>query len=171
MRDRLFSTPTVSDGYSPFYDFDGSGRIDVLDGLVLRGTLFDEVPAGSVDLSGPVITSALQNNLTPVVGSDGSLLASEGVFAGTIEDSLRITTFTASVDGNVAVEVQIQPDGSFIYDSGLATDGSADGVHEIVFSASDEFRNTSEISVLVNLDSQAPVFCLLYTSPSPRDRG
>lgn len=151
IRNRLFSSTLNPENYSVFFDTDGSGSINVLDGLNVRRTLFDTLPDDTLDLEGPVINASLAND----TGADDGI-TSDSIISGTITDQLEIIQLEAMLDGGAPALIDIQADGTFEFDPQLATDGTADGPHSVIFSAVDAFGNSSEQVSNFIFDSVGP---------------
>jgi cyclophilin family peptidyl-prolyl cis-trans isomerase len=96
---------------------------------------------------------------------DGSSLNQSPTFIGTVADNLQVKTLTASVDGGAAVQVTFDAQtGSFSFNPNLATDGSADGAHTYVFTATDGAGNVSTVTRVVYLDTTKPT--VVINSPA-----
>jgi cyclophilin family peptidyl-prolyl cis-trans isomerase len=85
-------------------------------------------------------------------------------FTGTVTDNLHVSTLTVSVDGGAAQPVSFDAQGHFTFNPALKTDGSADGGHNIIFTATDGGGNVKMASVFILLDTQAPTVTI--TSPA-----
>jgi cyclophilin family peptidyl-prolyl cis-trans isomerase len=89
---------------------------------------------------------------------EGSSLNQSPAFTGTVSDNLQVGGLTVSVDDGAAVQVSFDAQtGSFTFNPGLATDGSADGLHTYVFTVSDGAGNTHSVTFHITLDTTKPV--------------
>lgn len=81
--------------------------------------------------------------------------------AGAATDTLSgIASLTVAIDGAAAVAVTLGSDGAFSLPSGLLTDGSDDGAHSFVFTATDAAGNATTATFAATLDVAAPTLTL-----------
>jgi hypothetical protein len=120
----------------------------------------------------------VQTSFTVTVGSDTTSpqvavtsptsdvsVTTNPTITGTATDNVAVTSLKASVDGGTAQTVTVGTGGSFSFTPTLATDGSADGKHTVVFTATDAASNNSTpVTVTFHLDTTAPV--VMISSPT-----
>jgi len=116
------------------------------------GRVFVQSP--SADITPPVLSAALAND-TGVSNADD--LTNDPTMAGNVTDSQSgVATLVASVDGGSAIAVAFDQFGHFTFDPGLAPDGTDDGSHRVVFTATDNESNVATTALLFTLDTLAP---------------
>jgi cyclophilin family peptidyl-prolyl cis-trans isomerase len=93
----------------------------------------------------------------------GTVLTVSPNITGTATDS-NLSSLTVSVDGGAAQSVPVDSQGGFQFNPGLATDGSADGYHQYVFTATDAAGNVTTTATVLYLATQKPVVNI--TSPA-----
>ncbi len=104
--------------------------------------------------------SAASPAVTLTAPDDGQAFNSDPAFTGSVTDASEAGNLTVSVDGGPLQPVTVESDGSFSFTPSIATDGSADGTHTLVFSAGSSFTTVSRSFVL---DTTAPAITI--TSP------
>ena len=145
--------PPVDDGTAPppFLDVDGDNFVSPIDAIRVVNAL-------NGDNDAPEITVALAND-TGIGGVNADGITSDPVIAGSLFDdvtSFGAITLTASVDGSPSVAVTVEPDGSFSFDPGLATDGTQDGLKTIQLLATDDDGHSTDMNISFVLDSLPP---------------
>ena len=93
--------------------------------------------------------------------ADGQAVDTNPAITGTVTSLSESGILTASVDGGAAQPVTVDSQGNFTFTPSLATDGSADGTHTVVFSAGSPYTDVSRSFVL---DTVAPAITI--TSPA-----
>jgi cyclophilin family peptidyl-prolyl cis-trans isomerase len=98
--------------------------------------------------------------------TNGQSFDTNPTLTGTATDaSTSVATFTASVDGGTAQTVTVDSQGHFSFTTGLATDGTADGLHSVVFSATDAVGNvTQSAATTFRLDTTGPSLTIITPS-------
>lgn len=121
----------------------------------------------AVDLEGSVVETTFTINVGDVPDDstaptiaitdppNGQTVASNVTVQGTVTDDVSgVFSLTASIDGGPPVPVTVGNGGAFSFTTALATDGTDDGLHTIVFVARDQAGNvTAPTSFTFTLDS------------------
>lgn len=95
------------------------------------------------------------------IDQDGGNAIQAATFSGFVIDNLTgVDSFRVSIDGGDYLTVDLDSNGNFSVDSGLATDGSADGTHELQFIALDLAGNIALDTIEFVVASGAPDIAL-----------
>ncbi|MGE3820136.1 MAG: choice-of-anchor D domain-containing protein, partial [Isosphaeraceae bacterium] len=108
--------------------------------------------------------------ITVTSPSSGAVVASSPTVTGSVNDfQSGVQSLSARLDGGPATPVGFDATtGRFTFPVNLPVDGSADGQHRLVLTATDHAGNVSaEYTLVVTLDTQVPVISL--TSPIAGD--
>lgn len=107
------------------------------------------------------------DTIAPVISvsapANGQSFDTNPTLTGTVTDATTsVATLSASVDGGTGQAVTFDAQGHFSFTTGLATDGTADGMHTVVFSATDAVGNTRKsVATTFRLDTVAPALTIL----------
>ena len=157
--------------------FDGSGNFSFTTSLLLNGSAdgTHTIQFVATDWLGNVATAAAGSFTLKTQGpkfsisspANNSIVSSNFTVIGSVADSAStIVSVTAKLDSGAAVPLSMSGSGGFNYTTALALDGSADGVHAIVFTATDASGDVGITTVTFTLHTQ-PVSSLTLTIGAP----
>jgi cyclophilin family peptidyl-prolyl cis-trans isomerase len=165
---------SVDDGPPVDVTVDAQGNFSFTPNLATDGSADGPhtVSITVTDRAGNVSTAAVVtftlDTVVPTVTLNGpadqASQSSSPMFFGQASDANGLSSLTVAVDGGAAQTLAHDPQGNFSFDPNLPTDGSADGPHTYVFSATDAAGNVTTISRTVYLDTTKPV--AMITSPA-----
>src|SRR5205085_1450539 len=102
----------------------------------------------------------------------GQVTATNVTVAGTVTDAISgVTSLQAQVDGGAAVAVPIDPSGNYSFPTTLKLDGSADGSHTVLLTATNGVGKTSTKSVSFTLSTSSTPSNLSLSVTAPIDTG
>ncbi len=166
----------VDDGLIFAVPFDATGAFSFTTALAVNGTddgphtvhLFARDSLGNV--SGPFNLSFLLDTTPPLLTYtspiDGVHTRLNPTVSGQVTDSLSgLATLLGQFDAGPMFPVDLDAFGNFTFVTGLALDGSADGPHTVLLTATDKAANLTALEVSFVLDTTPPV--VTYTSPTP----
>ncbi|MEM8734731.1 MAG: dockerin type I domain-containing protein, partial [Planctomycetota bacterium] len=137
--------PTVE----AFIDVSGDGHVSALDALLVINSFRDQSP--------PSLDVSLAND-TGIDGVNSDTITSDPSIKGIANDELGIAFFTIQIGDADTVRVFPESDaneGQFLFDPELATDGTDDGTHLAIVTATDQRGLTSEpVRLIFELDTQ-----------------
>lgn len=101
-----------------------------------------------------------------VFGSASGLVTNAGFsIAGAVTDTLSgVAALTVAIDGADPVALAFGIGGAFTLPAGLSVDGTDDGLHQFVFTATDAAGNGTTATFTATLDVSAPTLTLADTS-------
>ena len=164
-------------------DFDGSGVVDVGD-FDFFGENFGSaregddgggggdgrdllLPAGYPGSYQPTLQAALKRDTAPGNTTNGDGVTSDPTIAGTVDTSggATVTSLAAQVDSGTSIAVSFDAQGKFTFNPGLALNGTNDGVHSVLFTATDSNQKTATANVAFTLDTVVPAVPTFDLSP------
>ena len=126
-----------------------------------------------LDVSFTLLTTASTPTVTIGSPSSGAYVNNDVHITGTAMDpSAKIASVAARVDGGASVPVSfVAATGAFDYTTTLALDGSADGAHTVVITATDAGGRSSSSSVSYHLKTTLPAAPKFMLSTSDQAGG
>ncbi|MEO1525906.1 MAG: putative Ig domain-containing protein [Planctomycetota bacterium] len=128
-------------------DTNGNGSLEPRDALLVINRL--DRAAADWELT---FVPTLEDD-TGRFGDDS--LTRDARIAGQVTSITGFDSIEASVNGGPPLEVA-HSCGAFVFDPGLAADGSDDGEHTVVFTAKNSFQGQADRSITFTLDTTAP---------------
>ena len=169
-----YAFTTTSEGLAgvtrSFTSFDAAaaeaGRSRVYGGIHYEFSNEDGLAAGK-SLASYVLTTfdTSSDTIAPRVLIDTNTnlaVAANASITGHVLDNLSgVASLTASVDGGPAIPVTYDALGHFVFTTSLPVDGSGDGSHTVLFTATDASGNVSAPAPFTfTLDTTAPTFAI-----------
>ncbi len=175
----IASLQALVDGGSPVaVPFSPAGNFSYTTALPLDGSADGghRVQFIAVDKAGDVGRSAVETftvntqapTLTITSPAPGLTTATNVTVTGHVTDALSgIASLQAQVDGGSSIALPVDPSGNFSYTTTLKLDGSADGPHTVVLTATNGVNTTSTASLSFTLKTSTvlPSIALVVSAP------
>ncbi len=138
------------------YDFNRDGYVDGADMAIARDYVTDLTTSLTL-LTSPIISASLENDTAPFSRTNNDGVTNDPVIRGNVSNgNVGVALLEARVDGGGDATVSIDAQGNFTFDPALSVDGTDDGSHSVLFTATANDGLIGTQTVDVTLDTIAP---------------